>query len=137
MDTQTQTPAAGSAAPTVPGEQGTRYVAPEVVGGPWCVTLWSGQMSNRGYHAAGKPCWWTRVGSTFLDIPRVRGDQCLDRDVTVDTTGGPVTVAYGVGPRDNGVRETVTIHPDGRAEYSSAWRVGDAAATRSHRAERP
>ena len=70
------------------------------------------RMSNRQYHAWGKPTWWARIGSgdnaVFLPIGRVRGDYYLDveGEVPDDTT----EIHIGVGPRNKyGVRETIRI----------------------------
>jgi len=67
-------------------------------------------MSNRQYHAYGKPTWWARVGSgesaQFLRIPRTRGDEDLSCTVEVDDDVKEIYI--GVGPNNqHGVRETV------------------------------
>lgn len=64
-------------------------------------------MSNSGYHRSGKPNWWARLGSgdnvTWLEIPKVRGDQYLSCEVDVP----PGTKVYiGCGKGKDGVRET-------------------------------
>lgn len=78
------------------------------------------RMSNTRYHASGKPCWWIRIGDTFLDIPRVRGDEYLD--VTIDVDRHPterIMVYYGVGPKDrHGVRESMYVRS--KAEVAAA-----------------
>jgi hypothetical protein len=76
----------------------------------------NGKMSNRQYHANGKPRWWARVGSgagaEFLEIDDVRGDEYLDVVVEVDDDVKEISI--GVGPRgSHGVRETVTVSPMG------------------------
>lgn len=66
------------------------------------------RMSNSGYHRAGKPNWWARVGSgpeaSWLRIGQVRGDQLLD--VQVDVPPG-TTVHIGCGRGRDQVRQTV------------------------------
>lgn len=81
-------------------------------------------MSNTGYHANGKPCWWARVGSgaaaTFLEIPEVRGDQVLRCEVDLPP-GTTVFCGAGKGTHKT-VRETVVTlkidSPEGPAESS-------------------
>lgn len=67
------------------------------------------RMSNKGYHANGRPTWWARIGSgdsaKFLDIPRVRGDEYLN--VIVDVPPGTrVYCGAGKGTHKT-VRETI------------------------------
>ena len=69
------------------------------------------RMSNRQFHLAGKPKWWARIGSgdtaRFLSLPDVRGDEALDCEV--DVPDGTRQVAFGVGPKDKGIRQTVSL----------------------------
>ncbi len=68
------------------------------------------RMSNTGYHENGKPVWWARTGSgsnaTFLNIPKVRGDELLECEVDIPA-GTEVFIGAGKGTRKT-VRETVT-----------------------------
>ena len=71
----------------------------------------SGRMSNRQYHANGKPNWWARVGSNdsvkWLEVGRVRGDDYLAVEVEVpDTT---TEIHIGCGPKGHGKRETISV----------------------------
>lgn len=67
------------------------------------------RMSNRGYHAAGQPTWWARIGTgasaKFVELPTVRGDTALS--VVVDLPPGTAEVSVGAGKGTNGVRATV------------------------------
>jgi len=67
------------------------------------------RMSNSGYHRAGQPAWWARIGdgadATFLRLPSRRGDRCLD--VAVDVPVGTAVVC-GAGRGSDAVRQTVT-----------------------------
>lgn len=67
------------------------------------------RMSNRAYHAAGKPTWWARTGeggaAKFLEIGRCRGDKSVD--IIVDVTPG-TEVHIGCGKGAGSVRQTVT-----------------------------
>jgi hypothetical protein len=69
----------------------------------------AGRMSNRQYHAQGKPTWWARIGSgddaRFVTLPRIRGDEKLNVIVSLDAEDD---LHIGVGKGDGGVRETVT-----------------------------
>jgi len=67
------------------------------------------RMSNKGYHANGKPTWWARVGAggdaKFLQIPWTRGDDYLDCIVDVPP-GTEVYCGAGKGSHKT-VRQTV------------------------------
>lgn len=66
------------------------------------------RMSNRQYHAAGKPNWWIRIGEgNFADCPQTRGDQKLN--VVVELPEGTKKVFVGCGPKGtHGIRCTIT-----------------------------
>jgi len=65
--------------------------------------LWTSdeRMSNTSYHAAGKPTWWARIGSRFLEVGRQRGDShmTIDRGFleTLREESQKVIIEYGVG----------------------------------------
>lgn len=73
-------------------------------------------MSNRSYHAEGKPTWWVRIGSgnsaTFVDIHRMRGDENLN--VEVEVPNGTEEIHFGCGPKGSGVRYVwrLSNHPE-------------------------
>lgn len=69
------------------------------------------RMSNRQYHAAGKPRWWVRVPNTgsFYAIDDVRGDDYLDVEVPVPPG---TTLEAGCGPNNkHGMRVTLQTAP--------------------------
>ncbi len=82
-------------------------------------TNWTSKdrMSNSGYHRCSKPNWWARVGDSFLEIGRQRGDVYLEipRDMfdgLRGAAGEPETVIYyGVGPKysRDSIRGTIKL----------------------------
>ncbi len=80
------------------------------VSGPKRTRVRSSGMSNRQYHAAGKPTWWLRrtdVGrGGFVGIGHKRGDSEFDEQLTL----APGRYTLGVGPSGRyGVRHSFVV----------------------------
>lgn len=85
------------------------------------------RMSNRQYHAQGKPTWWARIGDRFIDIPYTRGDDILDAVVVVERhpTQDQI-IDYGCGSRSHGVRERMTVRSVARVAAEKAAKAAKA-----------
>jgi hypothetical protein len=79
------------------------------------------KLSNRQWHAEGKPKWWAKVKETkddngeFLRIGFNRGDEPLDVTISLNDIRGKY-LQIGVGKHPDGIREMKYIPPDKEQE---------------------
>ncbi len=114
MDAATTTPAAADTRSLTIDT--CRFDGAEIDDCCWEASARVSKCSNSAYHRMGKPAWWARIGSTFIELGHVRADQeCPDIDATaiVAAMGGKheaeLVIGYGKAGHKDARRWSFTL----------------------------